>query len=166
MKAAAILVPLVLGGCSVVLGGRPETCGTYPKSGGPAVIATRDEEICDVVRLRVLRELEGLSVLERDTIDGLIQRLPAWESRPDVDSLVAAIRNDAGDGMADEVRRAVDDVTAKSARPLPADCADVQRCLVKGAVRGVRIALLYAQPKAPEPPPPSPSGKPDGEPGK
>lgn len=160
MKSALIPLPLVLCACSMVFGGRPESCGTYPKGGGPAVIVTRDEEVCEIVRLRVLRQLDGLSILERDTIDGLLERVPGWEGKRDVDGLVAAIRKDAGDDLADEVRRAIDDVVTKSARPLPADCVDVQRCLVKGAARGVRIALLYATPSKPEAPPPA--AKPQG----
>lgn len=160
MRAAVIFLPVALGACSMVFGGRPESCGTYPQGGGPAVIATRDEEVCEIVRLRVIRQLDNLSVLERDTIDELIERVPGWEGKRDVDALVAAIRNDAGDDLADEVRRAIDDVVTKSARPLPADCVDVQRCLVKGAARGVRIALLYATPSKPEAPPPA--AKPQG----
>ena len=144
---AAALLPLALGACSILVGGHPETCGEYPAAGGPAVIATLDQELCEVVRLRVLRGLDSLGELSRETIDRLIDRTLGWEQKATVDDLVATIRRDAGDAMADDVRRAVDSVTAHSQRPLAADCADAQRCLVKGAAHGARVALLYAQPK-------------------
>ena len=149
MLRAACLLPLIVVGCSLSLGGRTDVCGEYPANGGPAVLATRDQELCEVVRLRVVRQLDLQANLTYDEIDRLLERTAAWEGRPSVDDLVATIRRDAGDAMAGEVRRAVDSVLATSQRPLPADCPDMQRCLVKGAARGVRIALLYAQPHAP-----------------
>ena len=138
---------LCLGACSVILGGRPETCGDYPQGGGPAVISTKDQQVCDVVRLRIGRALDLDDQLTRDEIDRLVQQTLVWEKKATVDRLVDAVRKDAGDTVATELRRAIDSVLAQSSLPLPAACTDAERCLVKGAARGARIALLYATPR-------------------
>lgn len=138
---------LALGACTMFLGGHPETCGDYPPGGGPAVISTKDQQVCDVVRLRVGREIDLNGKLSRSDIDRLLDRTLSWEKKATIDALVDAIRKDAGDAVAGEVRRAVDSVLSHSALPLPADCVDSEKCLVKGAARGARIALLYAEPR-------------------
>jgi hypothetical protein len=148
---------LCLGGCQMMFGGHMETCGEYPPGGGPAVIATKDQQVCDVVRLRVGREIDLHGLVSRADVDRLLERTIYWENRATLDDLVDMVRKDAGDAVAAELRRAVDSVLAHSTLPMPADCPDVQRCLVKGAARGLRIALSYAHPRDMQPPPPSPA---------
>ena len=132
MRPAALLAVLAVtlsAGCTWVIGGsRDDMCGERPASGGPPVIVTRDQELCDVVRARVQRQLD-VSSLKRDELDRLIDRTLHWETRDTLDEFVAAVRRDAGDAFADEVRRAVDAVAAQSRRTTRPDCADVQRCL-------------------------------------
>lgn len=140
---------LGLAGCEATIFGRVETCGEYPPGGGPAVISTRDQEICDVVRLRVGREMAKRDVISRAEIDRLLERTAEWAHKKTVDTLIAAIRREGGDAIADEVRRAIDAVFAHSSMPMPKDCPDTEACIVKGAVQGLVIALKYTQPKDP-----------------
>jgi hypothetical protein len=58
-----------------------------------------------------------------------------------VDALLRRVRADAGEVMAAAVERAVHEVLAHSTRAVRASCADEQRCLVRGAALGIRIAL-------------------------
>jgi len=149
---------LCLGACTGAIpwSGHADTCGEYPPGGGPAVIVTKDQQVCDVVRLRVGREIELNEMLTRGQIDTLLEKSGEWERRTTLDGLVDAVRKDAGDGVAAELRRAVNSVLAHSTLPMRADCPDVQKCIVLGAVKGLRFALAYAQPF--DPPPPSPEG--------
>ena len=150
--ARLALIPalaLALGACEILVGAKIDTCGEHPAGGGPAVIVTKDQELCDVVRLRVTREVDA-NELTRETIDHLVDRSLSWERRDTLDEFVAAVRKDAGDAIADAVRRAVDAVLAQSQRTTRPDCGDIEPCLVKGAAKGVRIALLYAQPARPK----------------
>jgi hypothetical protein len=148
---------LPLGACELNFGGHMETCGEYPPGGGPAVITTKDQQLCDVVRLRIGREMDLHGIVSRSDIERLLERTRFWESRSTLDVLVEAVRNDAGDAVAAELRRAIDSVLAQSTLPMPANCPDVERCLVKGAARGLRIALNYTSPSDTTPPPPSPA---------
>jgi hypothetical protein len=150
---------LALGACTYMFGGHMETCGEYPAGGGPAVIATKDQQICDVVRLRVGREIDLHGLVSRADVDRLLERTGTWERQATLDDLVDAVRHDAGDAVAAELRRATDSVLAHSTLPMPADCPDVQRCLVKGAARGLRIALGYSHPHDERPPPPPDAAK-------
>lgn len=149
------LVPLVLASCTLVIGGRPETCGTYPDDGGPAVLVTRDQELCEIVRLRTARGLASVESLTQEQIDALLGRVASWSNERTMASLAARIRSEAGDPMADDVLRSFDAVRAGSSRPIAPECEADERCWVRGAVRGIEIALLYAQPSAP------PEGEPD-----
>jgi hypothetical protein len=149
-KAAVLLLTLPLAGCSIVIGGRPDVCGVYPEGGGPAVIVTRDQELCEVVRIRVTNGLASLPELSQVRIEELLERTRSWEDIRTIDRLVEALREDAGEGFAADVQRAVEAVARQSTRGIDADCAaDEQRCMVRGAVRGVRIALLNAEPVTP-----------------
>lgn len=149
-KAAVLLLALPLAGCSIVVGGRPDVCGEYPEGGGPAVIVTRDQELCEIVRLRVTNGLASLPELSQSRLDELVERSQSWEQIRTMDRLVETLREEAGEGFATDVQRAVDAVAAQSKRTLAADCAaQEERCMVRGAVRGVRIALMNAVPVAP-----------------
>jgi len=150
---------LALGACTYMFGGHMETCGEYPPGGGPAVIVTKDQQVCDVVRLRVGREIDVHGMLSRAEIDRLLERQIYWEHEDTIDQFVDAIRKDAGDVVAAEVRRAVNSVLANSTLPMPADCPDAEKCLVRGAARGLRIALSYAHPRDIPPPPPPDAAK-------
>jgi hypothetical protein len=143
---------LCLGGCTYMFGGHMETCGEYPPGGGPAVIATKDQQVCDVVRLRVGREIDLHGMLLRADIDRLLERQVTWERKDTIDQFVDAIRKEAGDAVAAEVRRAVNSVLAGSTLPMPADCPDAEKCIARGAARGLRIALSYAHPRDLPPP--------------
>ena len=148
MRPVSAPIPflLLLSGCEIFVGGRVDSCGEPPPDGrGPAVIATLDQELCDVVRLRVIRRLDGMEELKRADLDRLVDRTLAWEQKRTLDELVEAIRKDAGDAMAEEVQRAASAVLAQSRRTTRPECGEVQRCLVKGAAKGARIALLVAQ---------------------
>ena len=150
IKSAVLLIALPLAGCSIVIGGRPDACGEYGEGGGPAVISTRDQELCEVVRLRIGRGLASLPELSQGRIDELGERSKAWEQIRTIERLVETLREEAGAGFAEDVRRAVDAVEAQSKRELTAECAaESERCMVRGAVRGLRIALLNAEPIAP-----------------
>lgn len=145
-KAVLLFVPLSLAGCTFVIGGRPDVCGEYPEGGGPAVIATRDQELCEVVRLRVTNGLASLPALSQARVDELVERSRSWEHISTIDRLVETLREDAGEGFATDVQRAVEGVNAQSKRPVTDDCAaNQERCMVRGAVHGIRIALLNAQ---------------------
>jgi hypothetical protein len=147
-----ILLCLPLAACSIVIGGRVETCGEHPADGGPAVIVTKDQEICEMVRVRVARAIEEDPEITYARVDELREKSLQWEREKTFDGLVAAVRRDAGDLTADAMRSAVDAVLAQSKRPLPADHGDVERCLVKGAMKGLNIALLNVRPWAPATP--------------
>jgi hypothetical protein len=146
--ALAALPLLLLGACTIAVGGRPETCGTYPEGGGPAVIRMRDQELCEVVRLRVLRGLSGVAGLTQAGIDALLEKTDSWGRRSTVADLVEAIRRDAGDAFADDVARSYSAVTAQSKLPVAPECEADERCWVRGAVLGIEIALRQAQPTA------------------
>jgi len=149
-KAAVLLLALALAGCSIVIGGRPDVCGEYPEGGGPAVIHTRDQELCEIVRIRVTSGLASLPVLSQTRLDELVGRTEAWEHIRTMDRLVETLREEAGEGFAEDVNRAAKAVAEQSKRGLTAECAaEEERCMVRGAVRGVRIALMNAMPVDP-----------------
>lgn len=149
-KFALLVSPLLLAGCSIVIGGRPDVCGVYPEGGGPAEIRTRDQELCEVVRLRITNGLASLTVLSEARLEQLVQRTDSWENLPTIERLVEELREEAGEGFAIDVQRAVDAVAEQSTRSITADCAaNEQRCMVRGAVHGLRIALMNAEPILP-----------------
>lgn len=150
-KAALLVLALAPAACSIVVGGRPDVCGVYPEGGGPAVIETRDQELCEVVRIRVSNGLASLPELTQARIDQLVERTESWKGIRTTDRLVETLREEAGEGFAADVQRALESVARQSSRGVDAECAaDEQRCMVRGAVRGLRIALLNATAVVPE----------------
>jgi len=142
----AAAAALALCACSILIGGAKETCGERPAGGGPAVLVTKDQELCEVVRIRVAQALEDDPDISYEKLEELRDKSMSWRGQETVEGLVAAIRRDAGDMTADAVQRAVDSVVAQSKRPLRVEGADVEPCLVKGVVKGARLALFRAGP--------------------
>ncbi|MCG3135776.1 MAG: hypothetical protein HMLKMBBP_03532 [Planctomycetes bacterium] len=134
--ASAFVALAALAACEST---RPDVCAPLPPGGGPPVLATQDQELCEVARLRV-RDAVYAAGIRDDRRVGVIHDLSrSWGDADTVAGLVERIRGDAGDEIAEAVRRACDDVRSRSRRPLPAGCGE--RCLVRGAAKGARIAL-------------------------
>lgn len=119
----------------------PEACGEYPEGGGPAVIRTKDQELCEITRQRVMRHLQKREDLDFETAERLFERSLNWRFESTIDGLLARIEKDAGPDFAAAVRRAIDSVQA-STKPYSADC-ETQReaCMAKGAAKGAYLAL-------------------------
>jgi hypothetical protein len=120
---------------------RTDVCGEVPASGGPAVVVSRDQELCEITRTRVQRILADDMKLDELTTQHLHSKSFSWEDAKTTDGLVARIRSDAGDAYADAVARAIADVRQFSTRPLKPDCPVEDRCLALGAARGARFAV-------------------------
>lgn len=123
-------------GCESV---RPDVCGAFPPGGGPPVVSTRDQEACELARLRVRDAVAAAGFGDARRIEVVHDLSRSWDDARTVDGLVARVRQDAGDAVADAVRRACDDVAAHSKRPDAPGCGEA--CLVRGAAKGARIAL-------------------------
>jgi len=143
---AVVAATLPLAACSMVIGGATESCGERPAGSGPPVIVTKDQELCDVVRIRVAQAIEDDPDIGYARFQEIRDKSMDWQGQKTLDALDAAIRRDAGDKTADAVQRAVDSVTAQSKRPLRVEGDEVQPCLVKGAAKGARLAVLRAGP--------------------
>ncbi len=120
----------------------PVACGVYRPGGGPAEIRTRDQQLCELVRQRVLQYMATEPELTLQASDELANRAARWHFADTLDELIAKVRRDAGDRLAELVGRAVASVRASDAKPLPADCPDVEACLVRGAALGAELALV------------------------
>jgi hypothetical protein len=141
-----VVAALPLAACSLVIGGATDTCGERPAGGGPPVIVTKDQELCDIVQIRVAQAVEDDPGIGYARLLEIRDKSMDWQGQKTLDGLVAAIRRDAGDKTADAVQRAVDSVMAQSKRPLRVEGDDVQPCLVKGAAKGARLAVMRAGP--------------------
>jgi len=119
----------------------PEACGEYPEGGGPAVIRTRDQELCEITRQRVMRHLQQRRDLDLDRAERLFERSQNWRFESTIEGLLARIEKDAGPDFAAAVRRAIESVEA-STKPYSSDC-ETQReaCMTKGAAKGAYLAL-------------------------
>jgi len=136
----------LLAACSIIIGAGTETCGERHEGRGPAVLVTKDQELCEIVRIRVAQALEDDPAITYAKVDELRETSADWQHKKTVESLVDTIRREAGDMTADAVQRAVDSVLAQSKRPLRVEGDDVEPCLVKGMAKGARLALLRAGP--------------------
>lgn len=133
------LAALLLSACET----RPVACGEYPEGGGPAVIRTRDQEACELVRQRVLQELAATEDLTFERAATLLEKSDGWQHVDDVGDLLRRVERDAGPGFAAAVRRGIESVLGASGRPLSADCGeDQERCIARGAAKGARLALV------------------------
>lgn len=117
------------------------TCGEAPAGSGPPVITTRDGELCESVRLRVADALGRMQDLYAERASSLRDLTWRWEDARTLDGFLRRVRDEAGDGIADAIARAVDEVRAHGTKPMRADCTDAERCLVRGAALGARIAF-------------------------
>ncbi len=137
----ALITAAALAALPACSGRRTDICGEIPASGGPAVIVTRDQELCEIARVRVQRAIADEAKLDELTAQHLHSRSFSWEDAKTTEGLVARIRSDAGDRVADAVARAIADVRQFSQRPIGTTCADEERCLALGAARGARFAV-------------------------
>ena len=118
-----------------------EACGEYPPGGGPAVIRTRDQELCEITRQRVMRHLQQRQDLDWAKAEELFERSQRWQFEDTLQGLLARIEKDAGPGFAAAVRRAVESVET-STKPYSADCeTQREKCMTKGAAKGAYLAL-------------------------
>ena len=119
----------------------PEACGEYGPDGGPAIIRTRDQELCEITRQRVMQHLQKRTDLDLDSAEKLFERSQSWRFEDTIAGLLERIETDAGPEFAAAVRRAIDSVAA-STKPWPPDCAEErERCLARGAAKGAYLAL-------------------------
>lgn len=135
LTTAAVLSALV-GGCVTPR----TTCGESPDGRGPPVIATQDAELCESVRLRVADALGRMQGLYDQRAQDLRDLTWRWEDAATLDGFLRRVREDGGQEIAAAIARAVEDVRAHSTKPARAGCDD-ERCLVKGAALGARIAF-------------------------
>lgn len=136
-EAALVLLVAAAAGCA-----QPRTiCGDPSPRGGPPVIASKDAELCESVRLRVAEALAALPDLYPERAEMLRDRTWSWEDASSVDGMLRRVRADAGEELAAAVARAVEDVRTHSTFKVRAECADAERCLVRGAALGARIAF-------------------------
>ncbi|MCE9636252.1 MAG: hypothetical protein K8T90_11170 [Planctomycetes bacterium] len=117
------------------------TCGEPSGRGGPPLIATRDGDLCESARLRVAEALGRRSDLFAERAEQLREFTWSWQDAKSLEGFVRRAREDAGDDVADAIGLAIEQVRAHSTKPLRADCADAERCLVRGAALGARIAF-------------------------
>jgi hypothetical protein len=137
-RSLALLAPLtLLAACEIV---REDVCGEVPPGGGPPVARTREQELCEIARLRVQSALANDPKLDEMAATHLYDRALGWDSSKTTDALVARIRKDAWPELADAVARAVREAREYSKKPF-GDCPDEERCLARGAARGARFAI-------------------------
>lgn len=140
--AALLLAPsLLAAACAGSAASARPTCGVPGPAGGPPVIDTRDAELCEAARLRTAEALAALPGLAPERAELLRDRTWSWGDARSLERLLARVRDEAGPEIADAVERAVREVREHSRRPVRADCPDAERCLVKGAALGMRIAF-------------------------
>ncbi len=137
-RSALLLSATLLGGCA----GRPLTCGEYPAEGGPAIIRTRDQQICESVRLRVIQHLMAMQDLDLRKAEKLYEKVTGWRRADTLDELYTMAEKDGGPEIAAAIRRAVESVRATTTKPVAADCAEeLEACLTAGAVKGAELAM-------------------------
>lgn len=134
---AAIAGLLALAGCTQ----RRTACGDPAPQGGPPVISSREGELCESVRLRVADALAGLKDLEPEYAEQWRDLTWRWEDVRTVEGLLRRVQDETKPEVADAMRRAVEEVRAHSSKPFRPDCADQERCLVRGAALGARISF-------------------------
>lgn len=117
------------------------TCGEPSGRGGPPVIATRDGELCESARLRVAEALGRREDLFAERAEQYRDMTWSWQDARTLDGFLRRVRSDAGDDLADAIALAIDQVREHGTKPDRADCADAERCLVRGAALGARIAF-------------------------
>jgi hypothetical protein len=146
MRFLSVLA-LVLGTAPLLTGcaSPPETCGEYPERGGPALVRTREQEVCEIARLRVLRALRDRPELTRGRAAELYEHSLQWETVRSVEALLQRVRRDAGEDFAAAVERAVTQVLAESRRPSGPGCEAGSACVARAAAKGARLAMSVAR---------------------
>jgi len=121
---------------------RPLSCGEYPAEGGPAIIRTRDQQVCEAVRMRVIQHLSALENLDLMMAEKIYEKVIGWRRADTLGELYALAERDAGPEMAAAIRRAVESVRGSTAKPISAECeAKLDACLTAGAVKGAELAM-------------------------
>lgn len=152
-RDAVLLVAFAaaLSGCTAP----PTACGEPAPFGGPPRISTLEQELCEIVRLRLEHVLTKHPNLDEFTAQRWLDRSWGWGDAKTVDGVVAQVRADCGDAFAEAVRRAADEVRRESKRTIAPSCEDAERCLARGAALGARLAvdnaLYYLRYEAPKP---------------
>jgi hypothetical protein len=119
----------------------PEACGEYPPEGGPALIKTRDQELCEITRQRVMQHLQRRQDLDLDKAETLFEASQRWQFADTIEDLLARIEKDGGPEMAEAVRRAVASVES-STKPFTTECEKQrEKCMARGAAKGAYLAL-------------------------
>jgi len=129
----------LLAGCTIA----PDSCGEFPPEGGPAVIRTREQEMCEVGRIRMNRYLLTHAPIEDVSAEDLYLAALEWQKASSSADLIAQAREMLGDTYADGLSRALEHVRTKSERPYSTDCEVHDACLAAAAGHGARLALEH-----------------------
>lgn len=140
LRAAAALTALAglfAAGCT-----QPRTvCGDPSPRGGPPLVQTKDAELCEAVRLRTIDALAKIDGFGPERAEILRDRTWSWEDARTVEGFLRRVHDDAGAAVEAAIRLAVEQVEEHSRRRVRTDCGDAERCLVRGAALGARIAF-------------------------
>lgn len=126
----------LLAACTTV----PEMCGERPAKGGPPVLRTRQQELCESVRIRVLQYLEHHPVMSDDDYDTLRRRSKAWLGADSTDDLAQRLRDDEGPELAALVADVIRRSSERSRLPLEGE-GDADMLVARAAGHGAALAV-------------------------
>lgn len=144
----AILV-LGAGGCNAFKY-NPYACGTEREGGGPPVYGTRPAQLCESARRALHIRLEDLEETPKQTeMQRIYDKVDKLRFSKTVPKFLGGLRQtlgeglgeDFGDGVTDDVAKAIEWTRTESQKPQDPDPVKAELHLVQAAAKGVRLAL-------------------------
>ncbi len=117
-------------------------CGTAPEGGGPPVLTTREDEICESVRWRVLEQMRVREEFSYAHAERLFTAAETWSTSTTLEDLrrrVAAV--DDEQAMATTIVDAARHAWETSKAPVSTGCETDEACVAEAAAHGARVAL-------------------------
>ena len=116
------------------------TCGERGDDRGPPQITTREQEMCEIARRRVIQYLHTADQVTQQTLDDWRLAAARWKRASTLEALVESVQRTVGADLAASIATGIKQVRERSGKPISAD-GDPEIALIRAAAHGIALAF-------------------------
>jgi len=120
------------------------TCGERRDGKGPPQITTREQEMCEIARRRVLQYLRTADSVTQQMLDDWRLAAVRWKRASSLEALLESVQNTVGADLAASIATGIEQVRERSGKPISAE-GDPEIALIRAAAHGITLAFDHVE---------------------